>query len=289
MEDGRDHLEQLRRRFHAEVEKKTRLIDGHNWTYHVSGRGERGVLFLVGSLCDGSIWFPFLVGLADEFRLLAPSYPPVDSMEQILEACLTICREEGMTQLYVVGQSFGGMLAQELVRTHPTMVQKLILAHTSGPADRLKPELMRQYGEALRQRTRLARQLPWSLVWRISLVKLYANLAPWFDRAAARFWRRYFAESFRERVTAEHLEKVVLGCIPGYFQEKTYTPADLDAWPGETLVIHGLRDTIMSPLDRAAMRYLYPRARVRHFAETGHMSLHVRPAEATELLRDFLS
>src|SRR3984885_14088979 len=51
---------------------------------------------------------------------------------EIMKPCLALCRALGLKQIHVVGFSLGGMIAQELALEHPELVRRLILLGT-GP------------------------------------------------------------------------------------------------------------------------------------------------------------
>ena len=79
--------------------------------------------------------------LSDEFEVIAydqrglgqTSKPLGDySMKQYADDAASLLDELGIETIPVMGVSFGGMVAQELVKRHPSRVSKLVLACTSS-------------------------------------------------------------------------------------------------------------------------------------------------------------
>lgn len=106
--------------------------------YRRAGRGPALVL-LHGFLCDSRIWRTQLVGLADQFSVIAWDAPGAGgSSDPVLPftladwaRCLAAFLDDvAVGRAHVVGLSWGGILAQEFYRQFPTRVARLVLAGT---------------------------------------------------------------------------------------------------------------------------------------------------------------
>lgn len=143
---------------------------GHRIAYERTGEGPP-LLLLHGYVGDRRTWRRQLEDLADEFAVVAwdaPGYgrssdPPesfrlsdfADSLAAFIDAL-------GLGRPHVVGLSFGGGLALELYRRHPTVPRSLVLASAyAGWAGSLPPEVVEQ---RLQQALRLAELPPAELV-----------------------------------------------------------------------------------------------------------------------------
>lgn len=93
--------------------------------------------------------------LADEYCVILPDNRGIDltgmgavhpqkmTMEQYAEDVFAILTAEGFTEIYLLGHSMGGMIAQEFVLRHPEMVKKLMLFATDyGPASSYRAHMM---------------------------------------------------------------------------------------------------------------------------------------------------
>ena len=113
-------------------------VDGLEIAYRRSGDGPP-IVFLHGTAADSRVWRTQLDELADEFTVVAwdepgaggSSDPPEDfGLAQYADALAAFLSALSVGPAHVAGLSWGGVLAQELYRRHPTAVASLILAGT---------------------------------------------------------------------------------------------------------------------------------------------------------------
>jgi pimeloyl-ACP methyl ester carboxylesterase len=112
-------------------------LDGLRVGYHRAGSGPPLVL-LHGYVGDAAVtWRPQLDGLSDEFTVIAWDAPgagvSADPPERFGMAGYADCLREFVDRLdldrpHIAGLSFGGALALEFCRRHPTALRSLVLA-----------------------------------------------------------------------------------------------------------------------------------------------------------------
>lgn len=111
---------------------------GRSVAYRTAGEGPALVL-LHGFLCDSRCWRRQLAGLSNTFEVVAwdapgagsSSDPPEEFTITDWARCLADFLDVlGIRRAYLLGLSWGGMLAQELYRLHPETALALILADT---------------------------------------------------------------------------------------------------------------------------------------------------------------
>jgi len=122
-------------------------------------------VLLHGFLCDSRCWRAQLAGLADDFKVVAwdapgaGASPDPDEPFTITDwahALADFLDAVGITRTHLLGLSWGGMLAQELFRLHPSRVDRLLLADTyagwkgSLPEEAVEQRRARCYRDALR-------------------------------------------------------------------------------------------------------------------------------------------
>jgi pimeloyl-ACP methyl ester carboxylesterase len=123
---------------------------GHRITYERKGEGPPLVL-LHGYVGDRGMWRPQIDGLSDEFTVVAwdapgfggSSDPPETFRLSDFADCLAAFIDAlGLERPHVAGLSFGGGLALELYRRHPSLPRTLVLASAyAGWAGSLPAEL----------------------------------------------------------------------------------------------------------------------------------------------------
>lgn len=123
--------------------------------YRIVGFGEP--LIIISGLADSFIdWKEEIVqSLAEDFCVILPDnrgmgrtrmgsiHPTKMTIEQMANDIFAVCENEGLSEIYLLGHSMGGMIAQEFVLSHPEIVKKLVLYATDyGPDSSYRAHLM---------------------------------------------------------------------------------------------------------------------------------------------------
>jgi pimeloyl-ACP methyl ester carboxylesterase len=243
---------------------------GVEWSYYTGGDAGEVLLRLTGALGLAEFSFQQIRLFERQFRVIAPDYPAVGSLAEMIDGLVAILDAEGVGRAHVSGGSFGGLLAQVLVRHAPERVASLVLSHTGAPDGR-----RRRLGVAI------AAALPVSLLRAL----LKARLGRTLD-AADPFWRRYFDRAINEMTKADIMSRVRLQAEFG--QQTGWSPNDLARWPGRVLLIEGEDDPLFASAARQRLRALYPTAEVYAFQGTGHAAAVLKPEEYAAVVSRFL-
>src|SRR5262245_48806387 len=103
-----------------------------------AGRPTVVLLHSVG--LDRTFWAPVATAIQHRFATLrvdlrghgdSPSPPGPWSLEDLADDVAEVLSEIGVDRAHVVGQSFGGLVAQHLAIRHPALVMRLVLSGTS--------------------------------------------------------------------------------------------------------------------------------------------------------------
>ncbi len=243
---------------------------GVEWRYYAGGRGNQVLLRLSGALGLAEFSFQQIRLFEQRFRVVTPDYPPVRSLAEMTDGLIAIMDAERVQRTHVIGGSFGGLLAQALVRRAPERVTSLVLSHTGAPDGRRR-------GLA----TAIVAAMPGGLLRGLLRKRLGRTLD-----AADPFWRRYFDRAVQEMTKADILSRVRLQAEFG--RQAGWRQGDLAGWPGRVLVIEGEDDPLFPPAARARLRALYPAAAVHRFQGTGHAAAVLKPEEYGEVVTRFL-
>ena len=170
-------------RFRRDHAPRQITLNGTQWSYHVAGNGVRHVLLIPGAVGGGELFFLLVEELSARYRVLATDLPPVGTVRQFLDGLRSILDTERASHVSVLGASYGGLLAQALVRDTPERFDALILSHT-GP---LLPEQVR----ANRRAAKIVPYVPLALTRPLlkGLVWLLLRKTP-----ERKFWVAYFRE-----------------------------------------------------------------------------------------------
>lgn len=253
-------------------------VAGHTVTYRCAGDGPALVL-LHGFLCDSRVWERQLLDLSDRFTVVAwdapgagsSSDPPDPFTMTDWSHCLAeFLNVVGFARAYVLGLSWGGVLAQEFHRLYPTRILGLILADTYAGWKGSLPEAVCA--------ERLARCLREA------------------SMPAEEFVTRWVPEFFTEAAPQglhERMSAVVSDFHPLGFRLMAKSLADTDTTSllssikVPTLLLWG-DDDRRSPMSIAAqLRHAIPHAELAVIANAGHVSNMEQPEAFNAQVRRF--
>ncbi len=268
-------------RFRQEHPLKSAVVDGLSWEYLEAGTPSGAPLvFLPGALSLAeSAWRTISQLEQGNYRLLVPNYPPqVDSMVSLADGVAEILRQEGITSASIVGGSYGGMLAQVFVHRHAELVTHLVLSHTYPPVARRA----RSVAPALR----LFRILPMPMVKRMLRQRMIGILP---SKPSPELL--LIAAQVRETVDTRLTRQAALSTYTRMmdFDRQVFTPSDLSAWPGRTLIMLDEDDPTTPEQLRNDLIALYPGATLHMFKGTGHATSILESAEYIMVMEEFLN
>lgn len=253
-------------------------VEGNSVAYREAGQGPPLVL-LHGFLCDSRCWRQQLATLSDQFRVVAWDAPGAGSSSDPPDPftitdwtrCLVKFLDlTGIEQAYVLGLSWGGILAQEFYRLNPGRVLGLILADTyAGWKGSLPASVCDQ---------RLAR------------CERDSGLP------AEEFVTRWVPEMFTEAASPDLLDEmaaIMAGFHPVGFRLMAKSSADTDTTDllpkieAPTLLLWGDEDRRSSTSIAEQFRDAIPNAELAVIPHAGHLSNMEQPDEFNRQVRRF--
>ena len=253
------------------VDAATRTVTaaGTQFVYRELGADNSGLpvvgLTHLGANLDS--WDPELVDpLAENRRVILLGYRGVgasagrvrDRFEDMAADAIAAIRALGLSRVDLFGVSMGGMVAQEILRQAPDLVDRAILA---GAGPQGGPGLTGMTGVTLRTALRGAVTFtnPTTLLF--------------FTRTKA---GKQAAKSYRTRLKRRHTgrDKPV---TPGVFRAQLRAvnrwgdqQQAVSTFTGAVLVLHGDSDRMVPARNADALLNRYPQAEVRMFTDSGH-------------------
>jgi len=241
------------REFRATHPPKRVTVDGVDWEYFASGEGEEALLILLGRAMVGEAGFSRIPAFENRYRVIAPSYASVSTAAEFLDGLAGVLDAEHVREANVLGPSYGGLVAQCLVRRHPERVRSLILANTLVPPRRVLwlsrvflvplPLVPLGWLRALRER---------------GLARAFSGV-PSVSLADQAFWGEYQHGLVSRPSKAEMRDMYRLGI--DLVERFRCAPDGLVSWPGRVFILESDED-LVTPEQRAELRRCYPRASV---------------------------
>jgi pimeloyl-ACP methyl ester carboxylesterase len=264
-------------RFRATHPLKHTFVHGIQWEYIAAGRGSEALLILPGLLGIGEMSFQHIRAFETEYRVIAPSYPfEITTMKQMTDGVAAILEAEGIRRVHVLGGSYGGMIAQCLVRHYPQRVLSLVLSHTGGP----RPDR----AATNRRFIALLRLLPMSVLRFMLKGATRKSLKDAPEQIP--FWEAYSNEMIAHVSKADLISRYQAAV--DFDVHAAFAPDDLKDWPGRILILEGDNDPIAEAPARAALKALHPQASVHTFHGSGHIASIAKVDEYVAVIKRFL-
>jgi len=245
--------------------------DGCRIHYELFGDpGSLVLTLLEGVGADIAGWRRSIPTLAGELRVVAIDHrgngasddpPGRCTMTTFVEDTLAVLDELGVERAHVYGQSFGGMVAQEMALTHPDRARTLVLAGTHpGPAHAI----------AVADRT-IRKGEPWRALYAPGFPEAHPDVVAEDRRAAA-------SQPAHERGQRRQWEAM-----------QRWDAFDrLPQIAASTLVLHGTEDRVIAPGNAELLARRIPGAELQLLQGAGHVLWSERPELADHLILDFI-
>ncbi len=267
------------RHFRAQYPTQRTTIGGTEWRYIDTAQGEATLLALSGAACIAEMSWQSIEHFAQRCRVIAPDYPAIDTMADLVDGIACILDQAGIRQAHVMGGSYGGLVAQVFVRRHPGRTASLILSHT------LLPD---QEGAAqMEKATRWMRLLPAPVLRAIFQARL-GRLFGAGQHPQVMLSKALFTEIVKYHLTKAQLISLMQRTVDLGIHYR-FTPQDLAGWPGRVLLLMAQDDPATPEPVRQAMRSMYPQAQARLFSGSGHMTAVLQQDEYFAATDEFLS
>lgn len=270
------NYEQKLRSFRAAYPEKAIDAAGVGWRYRVCGDSPRRLLLLPGGELVNDLQFDFVTHLASRFRVIYPAYPRPESLDGLLDGLVAILDAEDADRLTVIGMSFGGAVAQCLVRRCPERIERVVFSNCGVPQT-----------EVVRPR-RIVNATLSAMPWPILRKPMARSLLRLLNAPAGElcFWRGYVQDLYAKRLSKPDV-LANLRLQLEFHAGQNFLPGDLADWPGDILIIQSDND-IFNADRRKMVRDVYSRAQVHTFQDAGHYPACSRAAEYRRVLDRFL-
>jgi 3-oxoadipate enol-lactonase len=249
-------------------------------SYERSGSGPP-LLLIMGMSGSALSWGEaFLDALGQDFETIVYDHRGIGAssrldgpltIAQLAEDTAALLAALELDSAHVLGISMGGMIAQELVLSHPEQIRTLTLGCTycGGEGSALAGEdVLRRLAEAMSSGDR-ARAI--RTAWEV-------NVSPSFAADEDAYAR--FVEIAQRRAVAVEVIMAQMQAIAGHD-----TSARLPSLALPTLVLHGTLDQMIPVQNGHMIAGLIPGSRLEIFDGVGHMFFLERPEQAADLVR----
>jgi len=270
--------------FRTTYPRHTISRDGLQWKYHISGKGKPALLLLPGGLGSGEAFFAHFMELAGRYTVIAPYYGRAEHMDELTDGIIAIMEHEDIDTFHVLGQSFGGLVAQALLSKAPHRIDRIILSHTTtaSPDPTAASSLKRIV--RIRNLMRVIKMVPRSMLITVSRNKIQKHFRS-MPPEETPFWQWYFGELIQNQSKQELL--AIYRCMLN-LDSNPVPPVSPAFDQSNMLIIDSHADASFSEEERNAVRTQFPEADFLRFKHAGHLSIITERKPYMKEIRKFL-
>ena len=258
---------------------KVITVGGRDWKYISSGESSDSLLLLTGASVPAESNWKDILRHEQRFRVVAPSYPPVRSVDDAIEGIRSVLEAEGIERVSIVGGSLGAGVGHSFIRRYPERVQKLALIAFGLPDQ--------SFVSAIKRTIRMCSLVPWWMLKRIVMSRGRESLSALPEGEAA-FTRAYFRDALKndmdKRTLLGHFRIALDMALSADVLRMTET---VDG-SGRVLIIQADDDDTITQEHRQALEKTYPGATAHLFETGGHLLDFCHGAEIADMIDRFL-
>lgn len=271
--------------FQAYNKPKQVNLNGKEWSYYQAGEGKETILLLGGGINFEIVWFPYIEALRNDYTIIVPIYPVVGNLEELLFGIKGILNNENITEVHIIGQSFGGMVAQSFGKKYPAMTHKLIIVNSATASTAIPEKIRQKKIKTTRSIVKKMRFYPLKLMSYFLANSTYLSYFTKKYRNNFHLWRGILIEIFKTKIT-KPLYSSTITCMADFYETQNFTQEDFGK--NDILIIESENDSAMKPDERQHLKAVYPSAKVITFEDAGHVALIIKEQACLEAIRMFI-
>lgn len=256
--------------FSNNYSERTVEISGKKVDYYILGSGDKTLLMLPGSTGKSITYYRYLEALGKEYKVITLSYPEADSLDHMLEIIEGLLDYETISEYYVFGQSFGGILAQILTKRNKQKVKGLILAHTNTSTNMIDKKILKKNASSVKGF--LGTVNGWSYkFFQKGFAKRVAKGVNMADIENKAFWSEFYVSIFMN-TTKEEMNSIYK-CLLEFWKGEPFDEGDFDDWKGKALILEAETDHLYSLPEKERMKELFKKHETYDFSGSSNMAI----------------
>ncbi|GKX27752.1 hypothetical protein SH1V18_02320 [Vallitalea longa] len=269
-------------------------IDNEDFPYryyrNVNPAKDITLVFLAGGTGLADSFFLLFSSFADKYNLLIFNYPKAfNTNAKLADAFAELLMQLDIHNVYLVGQSYGGLFAQVMAKRHPESLKGLILSGTCSMYNDLTYKGIANIikfisPKKLKKNLRKDRLVPNILL--PPFLKLVFKKVSSQYKTAQNF--NPVIDLLRDSINKEywyHMD-LLLGDLMNVYG--THKPADFKSFQNEVMLIFSEQDTFFCDELREALIRLMPKSTVVNNIDGGHLALMINPENYIDMINTFI-
>lgn len=283
----RDILKDLENRFR----EKSLTVFGKEIPYCIGGQGDKVVVILPGTTGRAMNYFKYLHRLSEEAVVIGINYPIVETIGKIGEMVRAVIENETAQKVILVGHSLGGIIAQEIVKEAPGLVDSMVLINTYGRDGEVPSNVLKGHKESNEKLVKTFRSFTFGFM-RKGFAKRITGGIDMVEVSHKPFWKAYYEEIFNQ--TSSDDMKSNYGLMVDFWSREAtaVTSAATDtsmAWDGRAVIVEAEIDLEKKVPEKEALIRLYPNGERIGLEGSANMFIVKHEEKLMEIIKTELS
>lgn len=283
------NFEQDMKEYEKVFPKQMKIINGVKFTYRLAGNGEKTVVLLVGGLGMSDGLYNHAKEFAKEFRVLLFDYPyGYKTNIALVDGIASLIKELNLGKVVLIGQSYGGFVAQLIASRHKNLVSELIISNSGCLSETLNETDMKPMYEMIgkmKKVKKLTRIIPMVFLRKKFIKQSMEHLKGCTDEEQ-KYMQGLFEIMFH-RLT-NRSERHMCSLMIDLLNLKRSSRNDFVYLDGKVLLILSKEDETFSERIKQGLIDLMPNPKVCDYLSGGHLALFLKIDSYISLVKDFL-
>ncbi len=248
------------------------------------------IVALVGGMGAGDGFFYMYDKMLSQYSFISFNYPEhFKNNRALADAIVELINKLQLKNVYLLGQSYGGLLAQIIARRHPECIKGMILSGTCSLSGNINFKGMCNivdmiHPKKIEKNIKMDKKLPLFLLFPILKAMCGKKIE---DKAVAKTFGEIL-DICKPTLTGDYLAHMdtLLGDLATEFG--THTPKDFEKYKDEVLIFFSKTDTTFCDNLKEALVKIMPNPKVVENLPGGHLAAMVSLDEYSRVVGQFL-
>lgn len=277
-------------RFNKDYPLKSKKLGELNFYYRLGGKGKEVIILLVGGLGLSDSFYKHFKEFAKNYTVLTFDYPIESDHNSVLsDGIAELVKELGLGKAFLVGQSYGGLIAQVIAKRHPEITKGLVLSNTGclySDMDDAAKQPMLDMMKGLKKTILLTRFIPISLLRGVFLKRMEKH----FEQCTPDE-KQYLEDLLRAmllKLTNKH-ERHMCSLMIDLINEIDVKKSDLEYLDKMVMLLLSEDDHTFGDTVKNSLIQMMPNPIVRTDINGGHLALLLKTDFYIETVSNFIN
>jgi pimeloyl-ACP methyl ester carboxylesterase len=284
-----NYYDQDKKEYHELFPQYTVQMNGKEFIYRYGGNGTQTVVLLVGGLGVADAFCNHARMLGRSFKVLTFDYPVhIHTNDELADAIVSLITHLSIGKVYLVGQSYGGFLAQIIAARHSEIVKGLILSNTGCLSNEITEEAWKPLYDMVNRMKKLnaiLKVVPISLFRKSFIKKSLKHLDGWQDPEYS-YMKALFKDIYGKLTNKK--ERHMCSLMIDLLHSPKTVKSDFDYLEGKVLLFLSKDDFTFGEEIKKALIELMPAPILYDDLDGGHVALFLKIDTYCERIREFV-